>query len=114
MRKSHTRIQSLNIVPIDKPKSSIDPNFGNPLEEEEDTHDDIEENDIEEDDIEEDDFEEDDLEEDTFSGDIQDIQERRYPFRKNQSISVPGKSHSISNVKNRINNFVKQIGEIPY
>ena len=43
MRKSHTIIQSLNIVPIDKPKSSIAPNFGNPLEEEEDTHDDIEE-----------------------------------------------------------------------
>ena len=50
MRKSHTKIQSLNIVPIDKPKSSIAPNFGNPLEEEED---DIEENDIEEDDFEE-------------------------------------------------------------
>ena len=50
MRKSHTIIQSLNIVPIDKPKSSIAPNFGNPLEEEED---DIEENDIEEDDFEE-------------------------------------------------------------
>ena len=46
MRKSHTKIQSLNIVPIDKPKSSIAPIFGNPLEEEED---DIEENDIEED-----------------------------------------------------------------
>ena len=51
MRKSHTIIQSLNIVPIDKPKSSIAPIFGNPLEEEED---DIEENDIEEDDFEED------------------------------------------------------------
>ena len=50
MRKSHTKIQSLNIVPIDKPKSSIAPIFGNPLEEEED---DIEENDIEEDDFEE-------------------------------------------------------------
>ena len=54
MRKSHTIIQSLNIVPIDKPKSSIAPNFGTPLEEEND----IEENDIEENDIEEDDFEE--------------------------------------------------------
>ena len=43
MRKSHTKIQSLNIVPIDKPKSSIAPIFGNPLEEEED---DIEEDDI--------------------------------------------------------------------
>ena len=53
MRKSHTIIQSLNIVPIDKPKSSIAPNFGNPLEEEEDTHDDIEENDTEEEDFEE-------------------------------------------------------------
>ena len=81
MRKSHTIIQSLNIVPIDKPKSSIDPNFGNPLEEEE--------NDIEENDIEEDDFEED------------------INF-------CSGKSHSISNVKHRVNNFVKQIDEIPY
>ena len=52
MRKSHTIIQSLNIVPIDKLKSSIAPNFGNPLEEEND----IEENDIEENDTEEDDF----------------------------------------------------------
>ena len=43
MRKSHTKIQSLNIVPIDKPKSSIAPIFGNPLEEEED---DIEEDEI--------------------------------------------------------------------
>ena len=51
MRKSHTKIQSLNIVPIDKPKSSIAPIFGNPLEEEED---DIEENDTEEDDFGED------------------------------------------------------------
>ena len=33
---------------------------------------------------------------------------------KKTPISVPGKSHSISNVKNRINNFVKQMGEIPY
>ena len=49
MRKSHTIIQSLNIVPIDKLKSSIAPNFGNPLEEEED---DIEGNVIEEDDFE--------------------------------------------------------------
>ena len=46
MRKS----QSLNIVTIDKPKSSIAPIFGNPVEEE----DDIEENGIEEDDFEED------------------------------------------------------------
>ena len=50
MRKSHTKIQSLNIVPIDKPKSSIAPIFGNPLEETTFK---------EEDDIEEDDFEED-------------------------------------------------------
>ena len=42
--------QSLNIAPIDKLKSSIASNFGNPLEEEED---DIEENDIGEDDFEE-------------------------------------------------------------
>ena len=56
MRKSHTKIQSLNIVPIDKPKSSIAPIFGNPLEEETTFK---EEDDIEEDDIEEDDFEED-------------------------------------------------------
>ena len=41
--------QSLNIAPIDKLKSSIAPNFGNPLEEEED---DIEGNVIEEDDFE--------------------------------------------------------------
>ena len=40
--------QSLNIAPIDKLKSSIAPNFGNPLEEE----DDIEGNVIEEDDFE--------------------------------------------------------------
>ena len=51
MWKSHTKIQSLNIVPIDKPKSSIAPIFGNPLEEETTFK--------EEDDIEEDDFEED-------------------------------------------------------
>ena len=44
--------------------------------------------------IEEDDIEEDDFEEDTNF--------------------CPGKSHSISNVKNRINNFIKQIDEIPY
>ena len=43
--------KSLNIVPIDKPKSSIAPIFGNPLEEETTFK--------EEDDIEEDDFEED-------------------------------------------------------
>jgi hypothetical protein len=48
MRKSHTKIQSLNIVPIDKPKSSIAPIFGNPLEEETTFK---EEDDIEEDEI---------------------------------------------------------------
>ena len=50
--KSHAIIQSLNIVTIDKPKSSIAPIFGDPEEEEE-------EDDVEEDGIEEDDFEED-------------------------------------------------------
>ena len=42
------KIQSLNIVPIDKPKSSIAPIFGNPLEEETTFK---EEDDIEEDEI---------------------------------------------------------------
>ena len=48
MPKSHTEIQSLNIVSIDKPKSSIAPSFGNPLEEETTFK---EEDDIEEDEI---------------------------------------------------------------
>merc|ERR1712079_806988 len=47
------------------------------------------EGDIEKDDIEEDDFEE-------------------------NTNFCSGETHSISNVKNRINNFVKQIDEIPY
>ena len=45
--KSHAISQSLNIGTIDKPKSSIAPVLGNPLEEEDD---------VEEDDTEEDDF----------------------------------------------------------
>ena len=50
----------------------------------------------EEDDIEENDIEEDDFEKDTN-------------FRSGRH-----QSHSVSNVKNRINNFVKQIDEILY
>ena len=48
MRLLEGKIQSLNIVPIDKPKSSIAPIFGNPLEEETTFK---EEDDIEEDEI---------------------------------------------------------------
>ena len=84
----------------------------------------------EEDDIEENDIEEDDFEEDTdFSSGKNPIQ---YQTRKNRinNFAKPeeddieeddfeentnfcsGETHSISNVKNRINDFVKQIDEI--
>ena len=81
MRKSHTKIQSLNIVPIDKPKSSIAPILVTLWKKKKTT--------------------------------LKKTILKRTILKKTP-ISVPGKSHSISNVKNRINNFVKQIDEILY